>query len=131
MTALEIVNIKLEALDLTSYSDAMKNLLLDEVEQSILNYCNITEVPDGLTFTWANMTLDYIRYEHELSTSDSDADIDIDSVDSVKVGDTSLSLKGGNTNSIRSKVLNSHSTNLDSIVLNYHDQLNAYRKMVW
>ena len=37
-------------------------MLVEEVELSILNYCNIAEVPEALKFVWANMVVDYWRF---------------------------------------------------------------------
>ena len=88
-------------------------------------------MPDELVYTVANMAFDLARYENELYKPDDEVEVSYDNADSIKVGDTTVSLKGGNNGSQRSKLLNSHSTKLDSIIYNYHEQLNKFRRMVW
>jgi hypothetical protein len=130
MTTAEILDTKLAALSITIADTSM---LLEEVAYTITNYCNLTEVPDGLVFTQANMALDLARYENELSKTPADldaADVDIDSISAVKIGDTNVTL-GGNKGSVRTSTLRGHQIRLDNLLLDYKAQLNKFRKMVW
>ena len=68
-TAEQVRNIvlsKLEMLQIDYPADLEVSLL--EVEQAILNYCNISEVPTELRFVWANMVVDYYRWIAEMAT---------------------------------------------------------------
>ena len=47
--------------------DAILQIYLDLVEQSILNYCNIFELPSALNYTLCSMTADFYR-ENEMNT---------------------------------------------------------------
>ena len=42
-------------LGVDSPSDALLDINIDEIEQAILNYCNIDIVPKQLMYTFANM----------------------------------------------------------------------------
>ena len=70
-------------------------LAIEEVEQSIKNYCAIPQVPKALKFVWSNMTVELLDYEYE-RTKESLADtgeIDISTVAEISVGDTSVKMK--------------------------------------
>lgn len=131
MTALEILQAK------TSVSNIpVESLLLaiNEVEQAIKNYCNIEEVPPELNYTWANMAMDLALYQYEIDNpviGAIDESIDSSDVSSIKIGDTSIDLKGNSGNSSRARALKSHRPNLDGILMNYQSQLKSFRRMVW
>ena len=63
-----------------------------EVEQSILNYCQIPGVPPQLNFVWANMTVDLILFNIEMNNTPKDPldGLDVSDLSSIKVGDTSV-----------------------------------------
>lgn len=126
MTVLEIINLKI--VDAT-IAEPEKALAIGEVEQVIKNYCNLDRVPEALKYTWANMAVDLIKYNHESNNGGGDMAADAADVSSIKVGDTQIQLGGGSSS--RAKVLNSHRPNLDQIVMNYQSQLNKFRRMVW
>ena len=128
MTVLEIVRAKIKNPAITELDI---QLAINEVEEVIKNYCNIDTIPEALKFTWANMSVDLIRYQHELNTNADDvlAGIDASDVSNLKIGDTQIALQGNNSE--RSKILKSHRPNLDQIVMNYKQQLNRFRRMVW
>lgn len=126
MTVLEIVNLKITDATITELEKA---LAVGEVEQVIKNYCNIDEVPNALSYTWANMAADLIKYNYESNNSEGERAADEAGISSIKVGDTQIQLGGGSGS--RAKVLDSHSPNLDQIVMNYQSQLNKFRRMVW
>lgn len=127
MTVLEILSLKTSNACIT---EPDKLLAIGEVEQSIKNYCNIDEVPEALNYIWANMALDLVNYNFESNNQAGDTiATDPSDVSSIKVGDTQIQL-GGGTGS-RANVLRSHKPNLDQIVMNYREQLNKFRRMVW
>lgn len=108
------------------------SLALDEVEQVVLNYCMIPEVPNALRFTVANMTLDLLKYQLEVNKPTDTLNlenIDISDVSGVKVGDTSVDIGESRRDNVRKSVLNSHKNNLDDIVMNYRSQLNRFRRL--
>lgn len=104
---------------------------LKEVEQVIKNYCRIPEVPVALKYTWCNMSLDLLLYNHEVNTMPDDVldAFDPSDVSTIKVGDTSISLGDKYRNNARSRTLQSHNANLDDIVTNYRAQLNQFRRL--
>ena len=130
MTVLEIVT---EKLDNDNISSSKREMAIEEVEQAIKNYCNINSVPDALKFTWANMAVDLIRYQYASTNKDSGdlGSIDIGSVSSLKIGDTDIKLGGSNDTTAQSIAIKSHKVNVDDIVMNYRQQLVAFRRMVW
>lgn len=132
MDILEIIDAKLSNISIPS---AEKLLAIEEVELVIKNYCNINNVPEELKFTWANMTIDLLRYQHEsnLSTEASGNidDINIGDVSSLKIGDTSVNLGSGSISNAHNIAMRSHYPNLDEIIMNYKSQLQRFRKMVW
>lgn len=124
----QIVEVKFGTLDV---DETHVNLVVDEIETVILNYCNILEVPYALRFTWANMTVDLVKYEIEANRTDElDTMFDARDVSIIHVGDTEIDFRGlGNT--VKNRILKSHDAALDDIVMNYQQQLNRFRKMVW
>lgn len=104
---------------------------LQEVEQVIKNYCSIPVVPDALRYTWCNMSVDLLLYNHEFNTTPNDVleAFDPSDVSTIKVGDTSVSLGDKYRSNARSRILQSHQSNLDSIVTNYKAQLNQFRRL--
>ena len=118
-------------------------MLVEEVELSILNYCNIAEVPDALKFVWANMVVDYWRYLCELVSSNESSKSETEPgssttstmVTSIREGDTQISFAADpkSSSSNTSYVGNARTMAgvLDSIVLNYVDSLNKFRRIVW
>lgn len=129
MTVLEIISSKVANDAITELN---KEVAIEEVEQVIKNYCSIEEVPEALKYTWANMAVDLINYNYAVNAGKSGDDlleVDPSDVSSIKVGDTQIQLGGGSGE--RAKTLNSHSTSLDHVVMNYSNQLNKFRRMVW
>ena len=128
MTILEIVKAKIKDAAITELDI---QLAISEVEEVIKNYCNIDTIPEALKFTWANMSVDLIRYQYESNISADDvlAGIDASDISNLKIGDTQIALQGNNSE--RSKTPKSHRPNLDQIVMNNKQQLNRFRRMVW
>jgi hypothetical protein len=108
------------------------DLSVKEVEQEIKNYCQIDKVPKELNFTWANMAVDLLRYQHAASGTAAEAEsFNLGDVSSLKIGDTSVNLGAGSATNAHNIAIKSHNPNLDDIVLNYRQQLNKFRRMVW
>ena len=128
MTVNEIVRAKIKNEAITELDI---QLAINEVEEVIKNYCNIDTIPEALKFTWANMSVDLVRYQYESNISADDvlAGIDASDVSNLKIGDTQIALQGNNSE--RGKTLKSHRPNLDQIVMNNKQQLNRFRRMVW
>lgn len=105
---------------------------VQEVEQSILNYCQIPRVPPALNFVWANMVVDLILYDIEMNNKPEDPldAIDVSDLSSVKVGDTSVYMGDKYRSNLRSRILQSHNANLDEIVMSYTKQLNQFRRIL-
>lgn len=126
-------------LGVDSPSDALLDINIDEIEQAILNYCNIDVVPKQLMYTFANMVCDINTYDSQVvkdntpATEESEGDIEIPSsgINSVRVGNTTVTFGSGSDTSVRNRALRSHEADLDSLILNYKAQLNKFRRMVW
>lgn len=89
--------------------------ILDDVTETILNYCNLNELPQGLENTAYRMAIDVYRAEgigaNEAPTGN---------VSSIKEGDTTVSFK---------QVV-SENYYTTSVLKNYTVQLNRYRRMI-
>lgn len=98
-----------------STKDTAKDILIqfaiDDAESLILNYCNLSTVPDGLKTTWLKMALELYRNENLGSVEGSKY------VSNISEGDSSVSFK---TN---------YSDFKDSLLKNYIAQLNMYRRL--
>lgn len=105
--------------------------LVQEVEQAILNYCNICQVPKELEFVWASMTVDSALYmiESNYAPKDPMDALDPSDLSSIKVGDVSVFVGDKYRSNERSRTLQSHNANLDDIVYNYREQLNHFRRL--
>lgn len=131
MSYAELVKIIQQKYTITEFSGNDIVLALKEVEQVIKNYCMIPSVPEALKFTWCNMTIDLLMYNYEINTKPDDVmDVfDPSDVSTLKVGDTTVSLGDKYRSNQRSRILQSHSANLDEIVTNYKAQLNQFRRL--
>ena len=107
-------------------------LNVKEVEQTILNYCQIPRVPPQLHFVWANMSVDLILYLIEMNNKPEDPldSLDVSDLSSVKVGDTSVYVGDKYHSNLRSSILQSHNAHLDEMVMNYTKQLNQFRRIL-
>lgn len=118
-------------------------MVVDEVAQAICNYCNIPYVPTGLSGVWANMCFDYIRWGEAAKTgspSSGEGEVTADYnktlgqvfLSSIKEGNTTVGFSA-DSNSSWSIAANAHSPEeaLQQVVMNYVDQLNRYRKVIW
>lgn len=117
-----------------NFSDEEIFDIIEEVQQKVLNYINQKSVPAGLSYIIINMCVDYLRYINQVNvSSDPDAEVDVNpgSVASISIGDTSIGLGTGDTESLEKTILKSHTADLDAFIFNYKEQLNAYRRMRW
>ena len=107
-------------------------LNVKEVEQSILNYCQIPRVPTQLHYVWANMSVDLILYLIEVNNTPVDPldGLDVSDLSSVKIGDTSVFVGDKYRSNQRSRTLQSHNANLDELVMGYTKQLNQFRRIL-
>lgn len=128
MTAYEIARAKIKTANITE-TDIL--LAVEEVEQAIKTYCNLEELPIELMYTWANMAVELAKYEYYIYASPTSETIDLNDVSSIDIGDTKVSLQGGNKSSEKGRAVGSHRPSLDDIVLDYKAQLNRFRRMVW
>lgn len=103
-----------------------------EVEQTILNYCQIPQVPVALHYVWANMSVDLILYLIEMNNTPEDPldALDVSDLSSVKIGDTSVYIGDKYRSNMRSRILQTHNANLDELVMGYTKQLNQFRRIL-
>ena len=98
--------------DNTSQDSAVRCILCD-VQETIINYCNLTELPSGLKHTAYRMALDLYRYDRPGSKEGPV------SVASVTEGKTSTSFTRA-SEALQGGTLS-----------DYTAQLNRYRKLGW
>ena len=96
--------------------DASLTISLGDVEEVILNYCHIDELPNGLKNTAYRMAMDLYRNEGV-----GDVDGAGGNVTSIKEGDTQVNF--GSTKY--------EATFAVSLLKNYIPQLNQYRRLRW
>lgn len=132
---IEIIKTKL---GLDTPSEPLLNFNIDEVEQFIKNYCNIDYVPKELTYTLVNMVCDLYTYNNQVvldakATAEEDTDISVSptGVNSIRVGNTTVTFGSGSDTEARNRALRSHVADLDGLLMNYKSQLNKFRRMVW
>ena len=107
---------------------------VDEVHQKVLNYLNVDKLPKELYFVLVNMCVDYLRYvnaQQNEDNPDAEVEIGLGDISSVNIGDTSINIGKGNSDSLSTKDLKAHLSNLDDIIFNYREQLNMFRRMRW
>lgn len=89
--------------------------ILEDITETILNYCNLEELPSGLVNTAYRMAIDLYRNEN-VGCSDPV----LGPVSSIKEGDISTSFHKSGDDNFK-----------DSLMKNYYYQLDKYRKLVW
>lgn len=92
--------------------DAILKLIMRDTEETIKNYCNIDQVPEGLLHTSYRMAMDLYRNEN---IGNEEGNI---SVSSITVGDTATSFKQSTEDSFK-----------NSVFKDYRKALNRYRKV--
>ena len=97
--------------------DAVLTFILDDVQEVILNYCNLDELPNGLKNTAYRMAMDLYRNE---GIGEADSDGNIGRVSSIDEGDVKIYFGASNFDS----------SFANSLLKVYTPQLNRYRKLV-
>ena len=114
--------------------------LVEEVEEAIRNYCNISTVPRGLLFVWVNLSVDLYRYQvglrRSIETSSGGSGTNQPTlagvVTGITEGDTSLSLAvDAESESVNAASSHTLAEGVDGLLLDYRNQLNKYRKILW
>ncbi|EGT5474328.1 TPA: phage head-tail connector protein [Clostridioides difficile] len=106
---------KLLGISKEDYSKEMiLEFILEDVEEIVKNYCNVSVIPEGLNSTVLRMAID--MYKNESLGSE---DIALGSISSISEGDTSVSYRS------------SASEFKESLLKDYKSQLNRYRKIRW
>lgn len=107
-----------------------------EIEQFVINYCCVSEVPKALLYTVANMSIDLLgfydikRQDSTAGSGEGDNQLElVGGVSSVRVGDTTIKV-GDVGGTIATNARNSHKANLDAVIMNYQSQLNMFRR-IW
>ena len=95
--------------------DVILEFVIDDVEETIKNYCHVDTVPDGLMNTGYRMAMDLYRNENIGSCTGATG-----SVSSITEGDTSTSFRQYVDDNFK-----------DTVVKNYKSSLNRYRKVAW
>ena len=125
MTPLEILAVKLP-----DVAEERRLLALAETEQQIKNYCHIDAIPEALYFVLADMTADLLLYELEAERPSAGAGAS-GSVTAISEGDTSVSFGKSEAQTDRERLLGNHRQMLDKLILDYRQQLQAFRKLRW
>ncbi len=136
MTSADVLPIVSAKLKNDAITEPERALAIEEIEQTILNYCHIDAVPETLRFTWANMAVDLLTYQHAANTpaaaSGGGGSATAGAVSSIKEGDTTVSFGGKSPETAdRDRALNTHQAKLDSLVMDYMAQLQKHRRVVW
>lgn len=114
-------------------SDTDIEFAIEEVEQYILNYCTISDVPRSLRFVIANMVIDLLSYQYYKKNQDDESPDDsgfigTGNISNLQVGDTQVKLGNWDLTDSRTSALKSHIANLDEILFDYNKQLNQFRR---
>ena len=89
-----------------------------EVGQTILTYCNRSDIPRELLFTHANMVVDLITGNARRSDTDSPG-----SVKAIKEGDVQVTYEATGASS--------REAHMEALLFGYASQLNRFRKLRW
>lgn len=105
---------------------------VDEVSQAVKNYCQIPEILYEMRYIVAHICCDYAVYDLEAGKDINLTDLEFDpsDVSSVKIGDTTIGLGDKYRSNERRQILNAHTYDLDSLLLDYRGQLNRFRR-IW
>jgi len=124
--------------------DAYVDLLLEQVAEAIVNYCNIDRrpftkaIPEGLLNVWTNMALDYAAWS-DLSAGDQGSDQASEdntvagAITSIREGDVTFGFGAQDRKSTGAAAADKlrQAPALDAILFDYQDQLNRHRRLVW
>lgn len=128
--ALEVLKLSLGTTIVMSDVDLIINL--KKVQQKILSYCNIGNIPNELLYIWAEITEDLVRYLDTIKKNATAEGLDqfkMTDVSKIRVGDTDIAL--GGSDSASNKIAQAHTlTVIDGFIYNYKTYLHRYRRMV-
>lgn len=99
-------------------SDIELNMYIEEVGQSIMTYCNRSDIPSDLRYVHANMVIDLITGEERKADPDSQS-----SVSAIKEGDIQVTFG--------SAKVESRERATEKLIFDYSKQLNSFRKLRW
>ncbi len=125
--------------NLETINENVLKISYEEAIERIRNYCSIDEIPMGLFYTLTNITRDLYLFYNSFNIQNTNAQeqeqssIDVKDIESIKMGDTTISLKKDITDSspIKRDYSVFHDYSIDKIVNTYADSLNEYRRMIW
>lgn len=116
MDVFEIIKAKLPAELLPE--DTALAMDVAEVGQSILTYCNRSDIPKELVFIHANMVIDLITGDARRSDTDSPG-----TVKAIKEGDVQVTFEATRASS--------REAHMEALLFDYASQLNRFRKLRW
>lgn len=114
MDVFQLVRAKLPAGSIPE--DTELAMYVAEVGQTILTYCNRSDMPAELVFLQANMVVDYINGQNRSKDPEAQA-----ALKSVKEGDVQVTFEAVKASTRESLT--------DSVLFNHTAQLNRFRKM--
>ncbi|MEF3309511.1 phage head-tail connector protein [Paenibacillus sp. GYB004] len=109
------------ALTDTTHDDLI-DLYIDATEEAILNYCNISSVPDGLKQTWAAMAAGALSAEQSAILYPNPDPVE---VYETHIGDTTVKPVKQVAPPVPSLTV------IESLVFDYRPSLHAYRRLRW
>lgn len=132
MDILELISQKLEMFKI-ELTPTQIEMMLGEVDQTILNYCQIEQMPAELLYVRANMVTDYARHLEQAKPSEGETVMDESKLagrlTSISTGDVSYNF--AQKTSDKGDMTNAHIVDLDSLIFDYKSQLNNFRRLVW
>lgn len=114
MDKIKLVRLQLGNLDIT---DDIIKLRLSEIEQEILNFCNLREVPKELKFTWVRMVVDLIWSNHYQANPS-----ELEVVTAVKEGDTQVGYGINKPTGVLA---------IEKVMKDYQNKLISFRRVKW
>lgn len=133
MEPLQLIQTKLNIYNI-QWDNQTIQLILDEVDQFIKNYCKIDTIPKELLYVRVNLSVDYARYlKANDPTEEKDIEINVDpkvgALTYITSGAVSYGFASNSTG--KNSVANAHTSDLDILLTNYKHQLNEFRRVVW
>lgn len=94
--------------------DVVLEFIIEDIKETILNYCHLEDIPKGLINTSYRMAVELYKNENL-----GDESVALGSISSISEGDASTSFR---SNASEFK---------ESVLKNYKVQLNKYRRLTW
>ena len=109
-------------------NDTTHNYLIgtyvDEAGLRIMNYCNISVIPDALSYTWVAMVASALSAEQINVLR---PPVESEDEFEMKIGDTSIKPSGSSSAAPTSPTV----TVIDEVLRDYKAELNSFRKLRW